>query len=58
MCKKIDIEEVIAQESCVRLLQKLLGPLQFKIACVHRIYQRIHPNSTQQQEQTLANKII
>ena len=46
--QKIDVEEEIAQESGVRLLQKLLGPIQFTIVCVHCIYPRIHLNSTRQ----------
>ena len=54
--QKIDIEEAIALESSVRLLQQLLGPIQFTIACGCCTYSRVHINSSCCQAQTVSNK--
>ena len=54
--QKRDVEEAVAQESSMRIFQKFLGPIRFKIACIHCIYSRIHLNSTCQQSQEVARK--
>ena len=40
------------------MFQKFLGPIEFTIACMHCIYLRIHLNSTYQQSQAVASKIV